>query len=419
MENVQNTNDALKIVTEIKSAQDAAAGAVAKAEGLEAKNEELSNEVKSLKEENTKLADDQKVLQKNLDDAKAEFKSIAVSTKAKRKGPWAQAVEEMMDSKDALLKGGKLELDIKDVNYGTGDAANVPMEERIADIKVDPHFPNAIRNHIAMKPTSAESIRYNRRDAIASSSTPVAGLALNQDASTRSAFSDYSPTLQNIKTNVITFGAITTINEEQLDDVLGLQSFLSNDLMGFAMDRESLELLQGTDNGTTSLQSFNSDGTAWVDQRSSGAAAITEANFFDVIVNGIAQLAANNYTASKVFVNPVDFWGDNFALSKSTQGEYVYQQMMKTGTAFLGGAEIVISPAVTANSAYIISDGSCAYHLREGIGVEFYRQNDDFAKNNISVRVKLRGAHTIYLPGGIVRVSNLETARTELAAQQA
>ena len=407
---MENTNELTNLINETKST----------AVNAETKAADLANEVKSANETiealNKELTETKSAFAKQLDDAKAEFKSIAIDTKKKAKGAFALATEELLDNADHIIKGGKFELEMKDVNYGTGDAANVPMEERIADIKVDPHYMMRVRNHIPIKPTSADSVRYNRRDAIASANSPVTGNALNQDASARSAFSDYSPTLQNIKQQVITFGAISTINEEQLDDVLGLQSFLQNDLMGFAMDREDLELLQGTDS-STSLQSFSSAGTAWVDQRPSGEAAVLRANFFDVLVNGIAQLAENNYKATKIFISPSAFWSTNFALSKSSQGEYVYYQMMKTGTAFIGGCEIVITPAVSGDNFYIISEGSCAYHLREGVGVEFYRQNDDFAKNNISVRVKLRGAHTVYLPGGIVQ-GDLSDAVAELAAAQ-
>ena len=391
------------------------------AEGASNNANELANELKSAKEtieaQAKELEETKSAFSTKLDEAVNEFKSIAINTKSKPKGPWAEAIEQVMEAKSALMQGGKFNMEVKDVTYGAGDGANVPMEERIADIKVDPHFQTSIRNHIPMKPTSADSVRYNRRALIESSNSPVAGLALNQDASARSNFSDYSPQLSNERANVITFGAISTINEEQLDDVLGLQSFLQNDLMGFAMDRENLELLQGTDS-TTSLQSFNSEGTAWVDQRPAGEGAVLRANYFDVLINGISQLAQSNYMATKIFLSPAAFWSTNFALAKSTQGEYVYKQMTQTGKAYLGGAELVITPAVTGDNFYIISDNSCAYHLREGIGVEFYRQNDDFAKNNISVRVKLRGAHTVYLPGGIVR-GDFSDAQAELLAAQA
>ncbi len=410
-------NDGAVIAASIKAANDTAVEAKGLLDDLAAKNDTLETEVKSLEAKNAKLEGDIQLVQKNLDEAKTEFKSIAVSTKSKPKGAWAKAVEELLDTKAALMNGQKTELEVKDVTYGAGEAGNVPMEERISDIKVDPHYATMIRNHIPTKPTSAGSVRYNRRDAITSENSPVAGTAQNQDSSARTAFSDYSPVLQNLEQDVITYGAITTINEEQLDDVLGLQSFLSNDLMGFAMDRENLELLQGTDS-TTSLASFNSEGTLWTDQRPTGEGAVLRANFFDVLINGVAQLAQNNYTAKKIFLSPGAFWSTSFALAKSTQGEYVYHQMMKTGTAFIAGCELVITPAVTGDNFYIISEGSCAYHSREGVGIEFYRQNDDFARNNISVRVKLRGAHTIYLPGGIVR-GDFSAAVAELGAAQA
>lgn len=421
MENTTQQNntpdvDAAKVANEIKSIGGVANEAKGAVDSLKTENEKLQTEVKSLTDANVKLEGEIKTVQKNLDDAKTEFKSWSAKQR-EPKSPWGKAVDEIIEQKQAIVNGNKIELEVKDVTYGTGNAARVPMEERIADIKVDPHYMTAIRNHIPVKPTSAGSVRFNRRDAIASSSSPVAGTAQNQDASARVAFSDYSPVLQNIEQDVITYGAISTINEEQLDDVLGLQSFLSNDLLGFAMDRENLELLQGTDS-STSLASFNSEGTAWVDQRPMGEAAVLRANFFDVLINGIAQLAANNYVASKIFLTPASFWSTNFALAKSTQGEYVYRQMMETGKAFLGGAELVITPAVTGDNFYIISQGSCALHTREGFGVEFYRQNDDFARNNISVRIKSRSAHTIYLPGGIVR-GDFSAAVAELNAPQA
>lgn len=91
---------------------------------------------------------------------------------------------------------------------------------------------------------------------------------------------------------------------------------------------------------------------------------------------------------------------------------------MKTGTAFIGGVQIVMTPAIANDNFVIWSDGASKLHTREGLSVEFYRQGDDFTNNNISVRSKTRCAHTVYLPLGVIS-GTFSTAVAELGQAQA
>ena len=352
------------------------------------------------------------LLQKSIDDVKLEVKSSNESNKVMETKSFEEQLGEFIaEKKSDILAGKKIEMDFKTLSYGTtvtNVTDRVPMEDRVMDIKVDPHFKNRIRNHIMTGTTNGDIVRYNEQ--AAGFTNPIAGKAHG------AAFADFSPQLDNKEQKVITLGAFTTINEEQLDDVAGLNSFFRNQMMGYALDVEDSQILFGSGTGNN-WEGLASGGSAWVDQRPTGGDAIAEANLFDVLTNGVAQMAANNFTPKKIFLHPADFYGSAFALAKSTQGEYVLRQVQNGLTPVLYGAEIVVTPAVTQDRFIILDTVATEYHMREGMTVEFYRNNDDFQNNNISIRVKYRGAVTNYRPLGIIQ-GTISTAITELAADQ-
>ena len=406
--------DPKALAQETKSiAQEAATAAVeTKSADLDSKLETKADaisvlEVKSATETNSNNIE---LLQKSIDDVKLEVKSAEEATKVMEVKSFEQELKSLItDKKSDILNGTKVEMDFKTLSYGTDGAANVPMEDRILDIKTDPHYKNRIRNHVMTGTTDGDIVRYNEQQA--GFANPIAGKAHG------AAFADFSPTLENKEEKVITLGAFTTINEEQLDDVAGLNSFFKNQLMGYAMDVEDSQILFGSGSGNN-WSGLATDGTAWVDQRAAGAVAVKNPNLFDVLTNGVAQMAKENYTPKKIFVNPADFYGKDFALAKSDQGEYVLRQVQNGLTPVLYGAEIIVTPAVTADKFIILDTIAAEYHMREGMTVEFYRNADDFQNNNISIRVKYRGAVTNYRPLGIVQ-GDITDAIAELAAVQA
>ena len=406
--------DPKELAAETKSiAQEAATKAVeTKSAETDAKLETKADanavaEVKSAVTENTSKLE---LLQKSVDDVKLEAKNITEATKVVETKSFDVELKNLItERKEDILAGTKVEMDFKTLNYGSGGTlANVPMEDRVMDIKTDPHYKNRVRNHVMTGTTDGDIVRYNEQ--AAGFANPIAGKAHG------AAFADFSPTLQNKEEKVITLGAFTTINEEQLDDVAGLNSFFRNQLMGYALDVENTQILFGAGTGNN-WAGLATDGTAWVDQRAAGGAAIANANLFDVLTNGVAQMAKENYVPKKIFLNPVDFYGKDFALAKSTQGEYVLRQVQNGITPVLYGAEIIVTPAVTADKFIILDTVAAEYHMREGMTVEFYRNADDFQNNNISIRVKYRGCVTNYRPLGIVQ-GDVTDAIAELAAAQ-
>ena len=404
MEN--NLTPAEELKNNIDSAIETKATEVTNAtnEALEAKAVELSTAIETKASTETV-----EMLQKQIDDIKAA-KAATIEKQPKVENFRSKLANFISDNRDAILKGQKVEMEVKTLSYGSGAGeAAVPLEDRVMDIKVDPHHKNRIRNHIMTGATNGDLVRYNEQEA--GFANPIAGKAHG------AAFADFSPTLANKEQKVITLGAFTTINEEQLDDVAGLNSFFRNQMMGYALDVEDSQILFGSGSGNN-WAGLATGGTAWVDQRASGAAAIDNANLFDVLTNGIAQMAKENYTPSKIFLNPADFYGKDFALAKSDQGEYVLRQVQNGIVPVLYGAEIIVTPAVTADKFIILDTKATEYHMREGMSVEFYRNADDFQTNSISIRVKFRGAVTNYRPLGIVQ-GDVTDAITELAAVQA
>ena len=145
-----------------------------------------------------------------------------------------------------------------------------------------------------------------------------------------------------------TYGAFIKLAEEQLDDVLGLNSYITGQLMSYTMDEEDRQILGGS-GASNQFNGLSTDGTAFAATRVVG----TTANVYDVLEDSWAQLAANNYEAGCIVLHPNQF--SALRSLKSTQGEYILGQLQQGLVPSLFGADIVVTPAV-GNDNFVVLD---------------------------------------------------------------
>ena len=393
---MENEKTNAEQAAEIKSANDTAietkGAEVAKeaAENLEAKANELENQMALI----AKSQDD-------LTNTVKDFASAQILTKVSNEDQLLTDLKalDMSAVKDGT---GTATLEIKTATYGTGTAANVPLEHRVPEIKYEPHHKTRARNIVMTGMTEGDVVRYNQNT---SGSNPAAGK--DSTAGSANAFGDYSPVLENKQNKVETYGARITLNEEQLADVLGLRSFITNQLMSFLLDTEDTYILQG-DGTNNTFQGIYTDGTAFA-----ATQVVAMPNLYDVITDSATQLAARNYNLDVVVLNATDYW--HLATIKTNTGQYALRTFNNDIAPKVLGGSIYWNNGLTAGRFVAFDKMATQFWMREGATVEFFRNGNDFINNNVTARVKARGCVTNFLTQGIVK-GEIATAITDLTS---
>ena len=394
---MENENKNADVAAKIKEATDTA---------IETKGQEVADAAAAnLKEVKSTLEDQMALVAKSQDDLAntvKDFASAQIMTKVANEDQLLTDLKAL--DMDAVRKGeGTASLEIKTATYGTGTAANVPLEHRVPEIKYEPHHKTRARNIVMTGMTEGDVVRYNQNT---SGSNPAAG----KDSTAGSAvpFADYSPVLENKQNKVETYGARITLNEEQLSDVLGLRSFITNQLMSFLLDTEDNYILEG-DGTNNTFSGIHTDGTTFAATQVVGATA----NLYDVILDSAAQLASRNYNLDCVVLNAVDYW--HLADIKTSTGQYALRTFDNNISPKVLGGSIYWNNGITADNFVAFDRMATQFWMREGATVEFLRNGNDFINNNVTARVKARGCVTNFLPMGIVKGS-IATAITDLTS---
>ena len=372
---------------------------------IETKGNEVAAEAKdALETTKTELEGQLLHMSKSIDDVAASVKDFASASTTKNVVIEDTLLKSLrdVDFTDVKSGNGTASLEIKTLSYGsTGVEANVPFEYRVEDIKHQPHHRTRARSIVMTGMTEGDVVRFNQSQDTASSN-PAAGKAHG------ASFASYTTQLNNIQAKVETYGATIVLNEEQLDDVLGLRSFISNQLMGYLLDTEDAYILEGSGSSNTFTGIYTA-GTTFAATQVIGATA----NLYDVLLDSAAQLAANNYNLNCVVLNAVDFW--HLSTIKTSTGQYALRTFNSEFGPKVMGGDIYWNNGITAGNFVAFDKMATQFWMREGAVIEFFRANDDFTKNNVTARVKARGCVTNFLPGGIIK-GVIATAITDLTS---
>ena len=320
-------------------------------------------------------------------------------------------------SLEAALKDGAIEAMVKgntnaarfEVKAGDMTMANsltgvVAGETIITDVKYDPSRAVHIRSLIPNGSTDSQTIRFPKESAYDDGAAATAqGSTLGQ--------SDFDITATSV--NVEKIGTFMRITEEMLADTPQLSSYLSARVPSKVLSKEDAEILNG-DGSSPNLDGLFTDGAAFVTSSSANFyQSIESANEYDVLIAALDQLAASNYQADSILLNPVDF--HRIVLLKSTANEYLKNQVIQGVQPAIMGVPITLNTAVTAGK-FLVGNLSQATQLwiRDGLGVEFSREDStNFRDGFVTVRAQERIALTNYQPNAIVQ-GTFSTAKTAL-----
>ena len=384
---------------------------------LEAKANELSEKsaeaVETVKSEfDGKLnekAEQIEMLQKQIDDMK-ETQSKNWEVKNRKESDFTSKFNDLSEKiSNTKATGSKTVLELKDFGSGFTGAFNgdIYLDERVSDIKYVPNHANRLRNYITTGSTSGTgSIRFNQENFAATQRDRSGGKAKGASANQQ----NYE--INSLHAPIETVMNLVTIPEEWLDDVAMVESYLSKRLMGDLMDVEDDYILNGS--GTSNQFTGINVGAAAANQLTTGTLAdaffgpafqdqIADANRFDVLTAVAGELMQLNYNPNLAILAPVDYYA--MTLIKGTDGQYALTNTVAPDGSyktFWNGIEVIKSTAQAAGTFTVLDTSVTQYWTREGVSIEFDRNENDFATNSVSVRAKLRGAMTHYLPGGIV-----------------
>jgi len=305
---------------------------------------------------------------------------------------------------ESLSKGNSrsASFEIKaDMTTGNDFTGEVIPADRVPGYKFDPTRPTHIRQLLAQGSTQSDVVRFVKESFYNNGAAATAeGTTLSQ--------SDFNMTAADA--NVRKIGTYFRISEEMLADTPQLTSYLSARAPEKLLEVEDTQILSGTGAGAQ-LSGIITDATAFA--AGDLADSVDEANDFDVIVAALNQLAAANYNADTILLNPSDF--HKILLLKDSQNNYLKDQVYNGLQPVFMGVKVVLNTAIPAGDFLIGNFGvGTQLWVRDGINVEFFREDGTNVRDGfVTVRVSERIALTNYLPNAFVS-GDFATAKAAL-----
>ena len=356
-------------------------------------NEIVKNEVSELSNKLNERLDAMEVSNK---------KAFSAKKRMTFKGALNEALEN--GAIEGLSKGNSrsASFEIKaDMTTGADFTGEVIPADRVPGYKFDPTRPTHIRQLLAQGSTQSDVVRFVKESGYSNGAAATAeGTTLTQ--------SDFDMTASDA--NVRKIGTYFRISEEMLADTPQLTSYLSARAPEKLLEVEDTQILSGTGSGAQ-LNGIITDATAFA--AGDLADSVDNANDFDVIVAALNQLAAANYNADSIVLNPSDF--HKILLLKDTQNNYLKDQVYSGLQPVFMGVKVVLNTAIPAGDFLIGNFGvGTQLWVRDGINVEFFREDGTNVRDGfVTVRVSERVALTNYLPNAFV-AGDFATAKAAL-----
>ncbi len=357
-------------------------------------------ELKPDMDKHNAMADKFLKIQEQLDNIDTKIQRLPFGSKEAKKG-FAESVKEVLlhlkekgngSIKNYLAEKGRTgEIELKAVEDMTQansfESTAVVQAQHVPGIKFDPDTTFRVRDLIASGTTSSNSIEYVVEEAYTDSTDITAeGAEYKQ--------SDFDLKLKTATVRKIT--AYLVLSEEMLEDVEGLNSYISLRLPSKLKLKENSQLLYGTGLGNY-LSGITTNATAYSDEL-----ADTDITEIDVLVSAMKQVRTSEYNPTFALIHPTD--AIKIKLAKDDNGNYLQPWIfMNNGNITLDGVGIVVSSAINSGD-FLVGDGSAAQVFdRRQMTLEMTNTNEDnFIKGMVTVRIAERLTIAVYRPKGFI-----------------
>ena len=359
----------------------------------------IMKELKPDMDKHNAMADKFLKIQEHLDNIDTKIQRLPFGSKEAKKG-FADSVKEVLthlkEKGNGSLRSylqekgrtGEIELKVDDMTQANSfESTAVVQAQHVPGIKFDPDTTFRVRDLIAPGTTGGNSIEYVQEEAFTDSTDVTAeGLEYKQ--------SDFDLKLKTATVRKIT--AYLIVSEEMLEDVEGLNSYISLRLPSKLKLKENYQLLYGDGTGIN-LSGLTENATAYVDELSDGD--ITE---IDVLVSAMKQVRTSEYNPTFALIHPTDAL--KIKLAKDDNGQYLQPWIfMGNGDISLDGVRIIVSSAI-ASGDFLVGDGGAAQVFdRRQMTLEMTNTNEDnFVKGMVTVRISERITVAVYRPKGFI-----------------
>lgn len=278
---------------------------------------------------------------------------------------------------------GEIELKVDDMTQANSfESTSVVQAMHVPGIVFDPDRTERVRDLIASGTTNSSSIEY------------VYEYALTDNTDTTAEGAEYKQGDFDLKLGTATVRKITAyhlLSEEMLDDVAGLQSYISNRLTSKLKLAEDYQLMYGGGTGYD-LSGLTTNATAYSD-------ALADSNItrLDVLVDAARQVRDDEYRATAMIIHPTD--ATLIKLAKDSTGNYIHPWIfMPNGQITLDGIPVFVTTAITAGQ-FLVGDLKQAAQVfdRRQYSIEFTNTNEDnFVKGMVTVRISERLTLAVY-----------------------
>lgn len=194
-------------------------------------------------------------------------------------------------------------------------------------------------------------------------------------------------------------GTFIPVTEEQLDDVVGIQAIVNNDLSLMYRLREESQLLVG-DGNAPNLTGFLNTGS--IQTQAKGADVVP-----DAVHKAITKVRVTGRARpTHVVMHPND-WQD-IRLLRTAEGVYIWGSPSDSGPERIWGLPVVVSDAITENTALVGDFFGYSYLVRrQGATIEVGLINDDFQKLRKSIRIAGRVGLVVRRPQAFCTVTGI------------
>jgi HK97 family phage major capsid protein len=400
---------------------------------LEAKGEEITTAYKDFREKELKtLKDDNALIRKDLDEALVRLNRKTVNGgvpglegmktygqafaesqeftdwRAKGKqGPVSVELQKYDSSPNILLTPGKpgeaksspgVGLQSSVVSGGTQGQWFAIAPYAAPGIHRPPDLPLAVRSVTPSAPMSGNTLWYVREKAPYDFSTYTADYQVLYGDKKKLSTIVYETMTQPVST----IAHYIKVPTQMLDDVPALQADINNRLMYGLGRKEDLEFLYGDGtNGHISgivpaATAFNK--TAWDTAHPSSTA-------LDYLAGMLSQLSAQGFMATAIMVPPTAFW--SMSILKSTTGAYLLGGPVQAAELRIWGVRVVLNYQMTAGTALVgdFQDGAEIFDRMTATIATANQNEDDFIRNQITIRAEERVALAVFIPSAFVTMS--------------
>lgn len=350
-------------------------------EELESATTEMKSKIDSLKGLEEKSADIEKAIAR-FEGRLESFneKAQVVPTKSLSLGESiAKAFATNVDAiQDAVEKGGKLNLEVKDTTIGgnyTGDYALTDFDSEVDRIV---RKRKGILDVVNRGTTSSKFITYVQQT----------NSSKNEWTREAVAKGEREVSWEEISEEVKKIAGYVKVSKEMLADLSFIRAEINNDLMEKLNEDIETALLNGSGGGQINgllqpgmgLPAFG-PGTF--------ATAIPNANITDLLRVVKAQIEGANFTPTHIVLHPEDI--AKLQLTKGTDNTYTYPMYLPmTGEMQVAGMSIVSSTFITAGS-YLVGDMSKVnVRFRDAMNLSVGLDQDDFTRNMVTILAEAR-----------------------------